>query len=105
VSFVRPMHPMLGGFRVENDDTASGPRGDVTCDQVTVPAGDVAADLVVGADLPATIGPYRLLQRIGEGGMGAVYMAEQAKPVRRKVAIKIIKPGMDSAQVIARFEA
>ena len=51
------------------------------------------------------IGPYKLLQQIGEGGMGAVYMAEQDEPVRRKVALKIIKPGMDSRQVIARFEA
>jgi WD40 repeat protein/serine/threonine protein kinase len=51
------------------------------------------------------IGPYKLLQQIGEGGMGVVYMAEQQQPIRRKVALKIIKPGMDSAQVIARFEA
>ncbi|MGO9915107.1 MAG: protein kinase, partial [Isosphaeraceae bacterium] len=51
------------------------------------------------------IGPYKLLQQIGEGGMGVVYMAEQEVPVRRKVALKIIKPGMDSHQVIARFEA
>jgi eukaryotic-like serine/threonine-protein kinase len=51
------------------------------------------------------VGPYKLLQQIGEGGMGFVYMAEQQEPVRRKVALKIIKPGMDSAQVIARFEA
>ena len=51
------------------------------------------------------IGPYKVLQEIGEGGMGVVYMAEQEKPVRRRVALKIIKPGMDTAQVIARFEA
>ena len=62
-------------------------------------------------DQPATerpgtvIGPYKLLQQIGEGGMGTVFMAEQTEPVRRKVALKIIKPGMDSKQVIARFEA
>ena len=52
-----------------------------------------------------TIGPYKLLEQIGEGGMGVVYVAEQARPVRRKVALKIIKPGMDTKQVIARFEA
>src|SRR6187402_380803 len=52
-----------------------------------------------------TIGPYRLLEPIGEGGMGEVWLAEQAKPVRRKVALKIIKAGMDTAQVVARFEA
>ena len=51
------------------------------------------------------VGPYKLLQQIGEGGMGAVYMAEQEHPVRRKVALKIIKPGMESDQVVARFEA
>ena len=51
------------------------------------------------------VGPYKLLQQIGEGGMGIVFMAEQTKPVQRKVALKIIKPGMDSRQVIARFEA
>jgi WD40 repeat protein/serine/threonine protein kinase len=51
------------------------------------------------------IGPYKLLQQIGEGGMGVVYMAEQEHPVRRRVALKIIKPGLDSKQVVARFEA
>lgn len=50
------------------------------------------------------IGPYRLLQQIGEGGFGVVFMAEQRKPVQRKVAVKIIKPGMDSKAVVARFE-
>ena len=53
----------------------------------------------------AQIGPYKLREQIGEGGMGVVYVAEQTEPVRRKVALKIIKPGMDSKQVIARFEA
>jgi serine/threonine protein kinase/Flp pilus assembly protein TadD len=51
------------------------------------------------------IGPYKLLQQIGEGGMGTVYMTEQTQPVQRRVALKIIKPGMDSRQVVARFEA
>ena len=51
------------------------------------------------------IGPYKLLSVLGEGGFGIVYLAEQKKPVRRKVALKVIKPGMDSKQVIARFEA
>ncbi len=53
----------------------------------------------------ARIGPYKLLQKIGEGGMGAVFMAEQETPVRRKVALKVIKAGMDTGQVVARFEA
>ena len=58
--------------------------------------GDVAGTL---------IGPYQLVKKIGQGGMGSVYLAEQRKPVRRQVALKIIKPGMDSEQVINRFEA
>jgi serine/threonine protein kinase/tetratricopeptide (TPR) repeat protein len=58
------------------------------------------------AEGPGTrVGHYKLLQQIGEGGMGTVWMAEQTEPVRRRVALKLIKPGLDSAQVIARFEA
>ncbi len=53
----------------------------------------------------AVIGSYKLLEQIGEGGFGVVFMAEQMAPVRRKVALKILKPGMDSHQVVARFEA
>src|SRR5262245_51224594 len=51
------------------------------------------------------IGPYKLLEQIGEGGFGVVFMAEQTEPVRRKVALKVLKPGMDTRQVVARFEA
>jgi serine/threonine protein kinase/tetratricopeptide (TPR) repeat protein len=63
-----------------------------------------------GPDVPAeaqgtAIGPYRLLQKLGEGGMGAVWVAEQREPVKRRVALKVIKPGLDSAQVLHRFEA
>jgi serine/threonine protein kinase len=50
------------------------------------------------------IGPYKLLQQLGEGGMGVVFMAEQVEPVHRNVALKVIKPGMDTQQVVARFE-
>jgi serine/threonine protein kinase/tetratricopeptide (TPR) repeat protein len=63
------------------------------------------AEAPAGEGTGAVIGPYKLLQQIGEGGMGTVFMAEQTQPVQRKVALKIIKPGMDSRQVIARFEA
>src|SRR5262245_59264356 len=74
---------------------------------------DRGADADVGtrpgepiADGPGTvIGPYKLREQIGEGGFGLVFVAEQDKPVRRKVALKIIKPGMDTKDVIARFEA
>src|SRR5262245_57885223 len=51
------------------------------------------------------VGPYKLLERIGEGGFGVVFLAEQTHPVRRKVALKVLKPGMDTRQVVARFEA
>ena len=59
----------------------------------------------VQCQIGSQIGPYKLREQIGEGGMGVVYVAEQTEPVRRKVALKIIKPGMDSQQVLARFES
>ncbi len=59
-----------------------------------------------GGEGPGTvIGPYTLWEQIGEGGMGLVFVAEQHRPVRRRVALKVIKPGMDTRQVVARFEA
>src|SRR5262245_37438227 len=70
-----------------------------------------AAELTVTAELPVAegpgnvIGPYELLEQIGEGGFGVVFLAEQTIPVRRKVALKVLKPGMDTRQVVARFEA
>jgi serine/threonine protein kinase/Flp pilus assembly protein TadD len=71
-----------------------------------------AAGLPVTVDAPTlcegpgtVIGPYKLLEQIGEGGFGIVYMAEQTEPIRRKLALKILKSGMDTRQVVARFEA
>jgi non-specific serine/threonine protein kinase/serine/threonine-protein kinase len=96
---------------VDSDGPAAEPRRDATRDYAATPPGVTAStgDRVVALPIkegPGTrIGPYTLLQLIGEGGMGTVYMAEQEKPVRRRVALKVIKPGMDSAPVIARFEA
>jgi serine/threonine protein kinase/Flp pilus assembly protein TadD len=70
-----------------------------------------AEDSVATLDEPITerpgtvIGPYKLLEQIGEGGFGVVFMAEQQEPIRRMTALKVLKPGMDTRQVIARFEA
>ncbi len=72
----------------------------------TTEAVENAPDLELGDEFVGkTVGSYKLLQKIGEGGCGGVYIAEQEKPVRRRVAFKIIKLGMDTKSVIARFEA
>jgi len=73
--------------------------------QINAP-GDATLDMPPAPEPPGTqIGPYKLREQIGEGGFGVVYVAEQEKPVARKVALKIIKPGMDTREIIARFEA
>src|SRR5262245_33020556 len=72
------------------------------------PAGsgsDATLDHIVPERSGTSIGPYKLLEPIGEGGMGTVWMARQTEPVKRLVALKLIKAGMDSKQVVARFEA
>jgi serine/threonine-protein kinase len=69
------------------------------------PAVDAATDCPISEGPGTVIGPYKLLEQIGEGGFGVVFMAEQQQPIRRKVALKVLKPGMDTKQVIARFEA
>ncbi len=81
-----------------NDDAPTTPGGPFGDDANT--AAGRSADSV-----PRTLGPYRLLHKIGEGGMGEVWFAEQKEPLRRDVAVKIIKRGMDSRAIIARFEA
>lgn len=83
-------HDRVGDF-LENSPAVSGREL-----RPTIPAGEKPGD---------RIGRYKLLQQIGEGGCGVVYMAEQEEPLRRRVALKIIKPGMDTKSVIARFEA
>jgi eukaryotic-like serine/threonine-protein kinase len=95
-------HDEAGGFLGAEDAPASAR------DATSVPE----VDSTVSVRRPAItegpgirIGPYKLLQQIGEGGMGTVFMAEQEHPVRRRVALKVIKTGMDTGQVVARFEA
>src|SRR5262245_28265987 len=72
------------------------PTGSISERRAKVTAGEKPGDRV---------GRYKLLEQIGEGGCGVVFVAEQAEPIRRHVALKVIKPGMDSKSVIARFEA
>ena len=69
------------------------------------PEGTIAEHEPAGEQPGGRIGPYELLEPIGEGGMGVVYLAEQREPVSRRVALKVVKPGMDTRQVLARFEA
>jgi WD40 repeat protein/serine/threonine protein kinase len=69
-----------------------------------VPARIATLDEPITERPGTVIGPYKLMEQVGEGGMGLVFVAEQERPVRRKVALKVIKPGMDTRQVIARFE-
>src|SRR5580698_10637031 len=80
----------------QQDATGKGIAGDLTGPVERVPGPEVVG---------AVIGPYQLLERIGEGGMGEVWLAEQREPVRRRVAIKLIKLGMDTGEVVARFES
>jgi serine/threonine protein kinase/tetratricopeptide (TPR) repeat protein len=70
-----------------------------------VPGKDHHIDPVETETAGTKIGPYKLLEQIGEGGMGTVWMAEQTEPIHRRVAIKVVKEGMESKQVLARFEA
>src|SRR5262249_37604890 len=75
-------------------------------DVLDLPENSPAAAVLPAREAPGTvIGLYKLMEQIGEGGMGLVFVAEQQRPVRRKVALKLIKPGMDTRHVIARFEA
>jgi tetratricopeptide (TPR) repeat protein/serine/threonine protein kinase len=95
-------HQQADGL-LDNPAIAAGVTGEYTPE----PGSEQLRTLMTGTQTPSgsVIGPYKLLQQIGEGGMGSVYIAAQTEPVRRQVALKIIKPGMDSRQVVARFEA
>ncbi len=98
-----------GGSSVQDSDCPapapnSGQTGAVAAAAAGLALPETAASVPVTEGPGTQLGPYKLLQRIGEGGFGVVYMAEQEKPVRRLVALKIIKLGMDTRSVIARFE-
>ena len=89
-------------------EPVTSPTGSETASAPAEPEGTsptVPASTPVSEQVGDRIGRYKLLQNLGQGGMGSVWMAEQTEPVRRLVALKVIKPGMDSAEVLARFEA
>jgi serine/threonine protein kinase/tetratricopeptide (TPR) repeat protein len=86
--------------RAAESSAASALHGALALSGETPPAGELRLE-----QPGDRIGPYQLLERLGEGGCGVVYLAEQTEPIRRSVALKVIKPGMDSRQVISRFEA
>src|SRR5262245_5125288 len=83
------------------DDPTAGDSASSHSSVIRLPTGKSPANLEIGK----TLGVYKILQLLGEGGFGFVYLAEQHEPVHRKVALKILKLGMDTHQVIARFEA
>ena len=90
----------------KEDDFLETPAIGVPSASASTEAGsDTATHIIVGESPGDRIGRYKLLQQIGEGGVGVVFMAEQESPVRRRVALKVLKPGMDTKSVIARFES
>ena len=89
----------------EQLSTPAGGHAGVLRDALRDAEGGADREAVSGAAAPTRIGPYRLLEKLGEGGMGEVHLADQLEPIQRRVALKLIKRGMDSAQVVARFEA
>jgi Flp pilus assembly protein TadD/serine/threonine protein kinase len=108
----RALRERLEGLLLAHDHPGSflagpapGPGETVVPEPVRGEGGNARNPRPLGEEPGSRIGPYKLLQQLGEGGMGSVFMAEQTAPVRRLVALKVIKPGLDSAQVSARFEA
>jgi serine/threonine protein kinase len=95
-------HPRAVNFLEQPAAAAFAATGTLTPDQPAT--GDEPPADPLGEQPGDSVGLYKLLQKLGEGGMGAVWVAEQQQPVRRRVALKLIKPGMDSRQVITRFE-
>ena len=84
---------------------AAAERPDSLLDRPAAGTGAATIDQPTTESAGTTIGHYKLLEQIGEGGMGTVWMAEQTEPIQRRVAVKVVKEGMDSRQVLARFEA
>ena len=103
----------FGRLTMDAEDSTFGAKSDrldrLVFEAMTEPDDEKAASRAASLDMfvekvGSWVGPYRLVSVLGEGGMGIVYLAEQVEPIRRQAALKIVKPGMDSGRVIARFE-
>jgi WD40 repeat protein len=101
----RGEHPAIDEYVAKHPELADRIRGAFPAIVMIEAAHTSEPPGVGGERIGSTVGRFKLLERIGEGGFGVVYMAEQVSPVRRKVALKVVKPGMDSHQVLARFDA
>jgi serine/threonine protein kinase len=99
-------HAQVGRF-LEPQDAGAGATSAAAGKEIAEASADYRTAVPqASTEGPGTaVGPYKLLEQVGEGGMGTVWMAQQTEPVKRLVAVKLIKAGMDSRQVIARFEA
>src|SRR5262249_34801131 len=98
----------LDALLAAHDRLGDGPgptSPELACINAAEPEAPAAGSPWAEASDTVLAGRYKLLEVIGEGGMGAVWMAQQTEPVKRMVAVKLIKPGMDSKQILARFEA
>ena len=101
----RYLDDACGGDRAMIEEAASLVAAHLADESFMVPTAGLLWDDARIERQGDTIGPYKLLRQLGEGGFGTVFLAEQSSPVKRRVALKLIKPGMDSKEIIARFEA
>ena len=99
------LHQDAQKFFARGKSAVASAQMDFTPTGSEIPAAGAGSSDAVDDQIGTRLGHYKILQKMGEGGWGSVYMAEQEHPVRRQVAVKIIKPGMDSKSIIARFEA
>ena len=103
-SMIHRLEELLRAHNNTGDFMATPAAGDLRA-EVAAGFGITSGSAAVGAAAGDRIGRYRIIEPIGEGGFGVVYLAEQEEPVRRPVAVKIIKPGMDTRAIVTRFEA